>query len=85
MTRRLLPCSACAADSPAVCRWRAWPGRYRRPLGQTILDDGLHANLAEGAARLLIGQDLLQADHIAGKFGQILLGRIDDRKALVES
>ena len=30
-------------------------------LGQAVLDDGLHAHLAERAARLLVGKDLLQA------------------------
>ena len=33
-------------------------------LWQAVLDDGLHAHLTEGAARLLVGEDLLQADHV---------------------
>ncbi|ODS01646.1 hypothetical protein AUC69_05070 [Methyloceanibacter superfactus] len=53
-------------------------------LGQSVLDDRLHAHLAEGAARLLVGQDLLKADHVAGEVRQILLRRVDHRQPLVE-
>ena len=53
-------------------------------LGQAVLDDGLHAHLAEGAARLLVGEDLLKRDHVGGKLGQVLLRRVDHGEPLVE-
>ena len=53
-------------------------------LGQAVLDDGLHAHLAEGAARLLVGEDLLQRDHLGGKLGQVPLRRVDDGQPLVK-
>ena len=53
-------------------------------LGQAVLDDGFHAQLAEGAPRLLVGEDLLQAHHVVGKIGQVLLRGVDDGEPLVE-
>ena len=44
---------------------------------QRVADDGFHLALAPGAARLLVGEDLLQAHHLAGKIGEILLGVVD--------
>ena len=53
-------------------------------LRQPILNDRLHAHLAERAARLLIGEDLLQAHHVARELGQVLLRGVDDRQSFVE-
>ena len=60
----------------------AW--KVKAPFGQAVLDDGFHAHLAEGAARLLVGQDLLQADHVGGELGQVLLCRVDDGEPLMQ-
>ena len=52
--------------------------------GQGIADDRLHAHLAEGAARLLVRQDVLQADDAPGEIGDIGLRRVDDRQPLIK-
>ena len=52
--------------------------------GQAVLDDCLHAQLPEGAPRLLVGEDFLQADHVVGKLGQVPLRGVDDGEPLVE-
>src|SRR5205085_8493852 len=52
--------------------------------GQAVADDRLHAALAVGAAGLLVREDLLQPDDLAGELGQVLLRRVDDREALVQ-
>jgi hypothetical protein len=44
----------------------------------------LQLDLAEGTAGLLVGQDVLQADHLGGKLGDVLLGLVDDRQALAQ-
>ena len=49
-----------------------------------VAHDGLHAPLAIGATRLLVGENVLERDHLGGKRGEILLGRIDDRQTLIE-
>jgi hypothetical protein len=51
---------------------------------QAVLDDGFHPGLAEHAARLLVGEDMLQSHHLAGQFGDVALGRVDDGETLVE-
>ncbi len=51
---------------------------------QPVADDRLHAALAIGAARLLVGENVLERHHLAGERGEILLGRVDDRQPLVE-
>ena len=50
--------------------------------GQGVGDDGLHARLAEGAARLLVGENVLKGDHLAGEAGDVGLGLIDDGQPL---
>ena len=55
-------------------------GAFRQP----VLDDGLHAHLAEGAARLLVGEDLLKGDHVAGEVGEVLLRRVDHGEPLMQ-
>ena len=46
-------------------------------LRQPIGDDRLHARLAEGAARLLVGQDRLQLHHLAGQRLDVVLRGVD--------
>ena len=53
-------------------------------LRQPVLDDRLHARLAEGAARLLVGEHLAQRGDLGGEVGEILLRGVDDREPLVE-
>ena len=53
-------------------------------LGQRVAHDGFHAALAEGAARLLVGQHVLQGEHLAGEVGEVLLRGVDDGEALVQ-
>ena len=49
-------------------------GRGRQDVAYQVLE----LDLAEGAARLLVGQDVLQADDLAGQLGEVLLGGVDD-------
>ena len=51
---------------------------------QAVADDRLHACLPEGAARLLVGEDVLQFDHLAREGGDRLLRLVDDREPLAE-
>jgi hypothetical protein len=51
---------------------------------QRVAHDRLHAALAEGAARLLVGEDVLERQHLARETGQVLLRRVDHGEALVE-
>ncbi len=53
-------------------------------LGEPIGHDRFHAALAEGAARLLVGEHVLERDHVRGKLGDARLGRVDDGQPLVE-
>ena len=53
-------------------------------LRQSVADDGLHPSLAEGPTRLLVGEDILQADHFLGEAGELRLRRVDHRQPLVE-
>ena len=56
---------------------------HRRP-GQRVADDRFHPALAEGAARLLVGEDILEPDDFLGEPGKTRLRRIDHRQPLVE-
>ena len=56
-----------------VSRWR-----------QPVLDDRFHAALAEGAARLLVGEDVFQADDLLRQPGQLRLRRVDNGEPLVQ-
>jgi hypothetical protein len=51
---------------------------------ELIADDRLHPPLPIGAAGLLVGQDVLEPDDLAGEARQVLLSRIDDGEPLVE-
>ncbi len=53
--------------------------------GQAIGNDRFHARLAEGATRLLVGKDRLQADDILGERLDIVLRRIDDGETLLKA
>ena len=44
---------------------------------QSLGHDILQLNFTEGTARLLVGQDILQGKHIAGKFLDISLRLVD--------
>ena len=52
--------------------------------GQAVAHDRLHPPLAEGAARLLVGENVLQRHDFARHLGQARLRRVDHREALVE-
>ena len=52
----------------------------RQPVG----DDRLHARLAEGAARLLVGEDRLKLNDLAGQRLDVALRDIDDRQPLLQ-
>jgi len=53
-------------------------------LRQPVLDDGLHLALAEGAARLLVAEHLLQGRDLRGEVGNVLLRAVDDGEARVQ-
>ena len=70
-----------AVDALAVAQ-RHLEGVGRRR--QDRLDDVAQLDLAEGAARLLVGQDVLQADHLGRQLGDVLLRLVDHRQALAQ-
>ncbi len=51
---------------------------------QAVAHDRLHPPLAEGAARLLVGENVLQRHDLARHFGEPRLGGVDHRQPLVE-
>ena len=51
---------------------------------QPVAHDRFHARLAEGAARLLVGEDVLQLDHLARQVGDGALRLVDHRQPLAE-
>ena len=51
---------------------------------QAVGDDRLHARLAEGAARLLVGEDRLQLHDLAGQRLDVALRRVDHRQPLLQ-
>ncbi|MNX71921.1 hypothetical protein D3C86_1032500 [compost metagenome] len=53
--------------------------------GKGIGDQNFHACLSKGAARLLVGKDGLQSDHVLGQILNIALRGVDDREALLQS
>ena len=52
--------------------------------GQAVPDDRFEAALAEGAARLLVGENVLEADDFLGQRGDPGLRRIDHRQPFVQ-
>ena len=71
-----------AAIGPGAVRQRVLEGVGA--LGQAVLNDDFHARLAEGAARLLVGEHALQRGHLGGELGDVLLRVVDHREPLVE-
>ena len=53
-------------------------------LRQAVADDDFHAALTEGAALLLVGQDVLQRRHLAGQRRDVFLRPVDDGKPLMQ-
>ena len=53
-------------------------------LGQSVLDDCLHPCLTESPARLLVGKNVLEFDHLAGQLGDVVLRGIDDSQPLLQ-
>ena len=51
---------------------------------KAVAHDRLHPPLPEGAARLLVGENVLQRHDLARHFGQPRLRRVDHREALVQ-
>jgi hypothetical protein len=51
---------------------------------QHQFDQALHARLAEGATRLLVRQDILQAHHLSRQIVNVLLRGVDDRESLLD-
>lgn len=56
-----------------------------RAYRQAVAHDGLHAPLSIGAARLLVGQDVLEAHHFLRERGEVGLGAVDHGQALAEA
>ena len=52
--------------------------------GQAVAHDRLHPPLAEGAARLLVGENVLQRNDFLGHAGHARLRGVDHREPLVE-
>ncbi len=52
--------------------------------GQAVAHDRLHPPLTEGAAGLLVGENVLERHHFAGHFAQARLRRVDHGKPFVE-
>ncbi len=52
--------------------------------GQAVAHDRLHPPLAEGAARLLVGENVLQRDDFLGHAGDARLRGVDDGEPFVE-
>lgn len=52
--------------------------------GQGIGNQIVQPGFAKGAARLFVREDVLQADHLAGQFGQVLLRTVDDGKTFFQ-
>ena len=52
--------------------------------GQAVFDDSFEAALAEGAARLLVGKNILEADDFLGQRGDPCLRRVDYREPFVQ-
>jgi hypothetical protein len=71
------------AVRPRIVRQRVL--EREQPLGQAVGDDGFHAGLAEGAARLLVAEHVAQRHDMARQLGQVLLGVIQHRNALIEA
>ena len=51
---------------------------------QCILNDELHASLAEGAALLFVGENALQRGHLRSEVGDVPLRVVDDHQPLIE-
>ena len=58
--------------------------KLERRGGQAIPNDGFEAALAEGAARLFVSKNVLEADDFLGQRGDPCLRRIDHRQPLVQ-
>src|SRR5207253_1054487 len=58
--------------------------KFESSSGQAVPDDGFEAPLAEGAARLLVGENVLEADDFLGERGDPGLRRVDHREPLVQ-
>ena len=52
--------------------------------GQAVAHDRLHPPLTEGAAGLLVGENVLERHHFAGHFAHARLRRVDHGETLVE-
>ncbi len=52
--------------------------------GQHGLDEVAQLHLAERAARLLVGEDVLQADHLRRQRGDVALRLVDDGQPLAQ-
>ena len=60
------------------------PLKFIAILRQTVLNNHLHPRLPEGAARLLVGKHALQARHLGGEVGDVLLRVVDEREPRVQ-
>ncbi len=70
------------AVRPGAVRERRLEGVGARR--QPVADDRLHPALAVGAAGLLVGEDLAQADDLAGEVREVPLRGVDHGETLVE-
>ena len=52
--------------------------------GQSLGNNIVELDLAISATRLLVGQNILQTQHVTAEFGDIVLGLINSRQALLQ-
>ena len=70
------------AIRPLVVRKREL--EFEGALRHAVLDDRLHPRLAEGAARLLVGEHVAQGRDLRGQVGEVLVRAVDDAEPLVQ-
>ena len=56
--------------------------QFEAALGHHVAHQSRQLHLAEGPARALVGEHLLQADHVAGELGDLLLRLVDAAQVL---
>ena len=73
--------SAYATGSRDACRWRAWPGRCRRPLGNPSWMMVSMRIWPKAPRACLLARISCKRDHVGGELGQVLLRRCRSRRA----
>ena len=65
-------------------RWRSWNWKSKALGRQAVAHDRLHAPLPEGAAALLVGEDVLEGDHFLRHRRHARLRRVHHREAFFQ-